>query len=81
MNMEISKFNSSTGAIAYLRPSNDNFTFDFTHVELYGGAHLTMNGTGTVLKTEVMYGDDTGHLHIGPGHEFILTKVTITIIN
>jgi hypothetical protein len=36
---------------------------------------VTLNGTGTVLKSEVMYGDDTGHLHIGPGHTFILTKV------
>lgn len=69
------------GAIAYLYAPNDNYTFDFTHVELYGGAHLTLDGKNTVLKTEIMYGDDTGHLHIGPGDIFNLTKVRNILSN
>lgn len=57
-------------------PPSDDYTFQFTHVELYGGAHLALNGTGTTLRTEFMYGDDSGHLHIGPSQAFELTEVS-----
>ncbi|KAL4226615.1 hypothetical protein ACF0H5_014598 [Mactra antiquata] len=66
----------STGAIAFLTPAEDDYTYIFTHVELYGGAHLALNGTRTTLETEFMYGDDTGHLHIGPSQRFELTEVS-----
>ena len=68
-----------TGAVARLTAPSDDYVFSFTHVELYGAAHLTLNGTGTTLRTQSMYGDDTGHLHIGPGHKFELTDVCVQI--
>jgi len=66
---------NNIGAIVHLQPPSANYTFDFTHVELYGGAHMTLNGTDTTLRTQFMYGDDTGHLHIGPTQRFELTDV------
>ncbi|XP_052779121.1 uncharacterized protein LOC128216566 [Mya arenaria] len=65
-----------TGAIVHLQPPSDNYVFEFTHVELYGGAHLTLNGTGITLKTDFLYGDDSAHLHLGPGHKLEQTEVS-----
>lgn len=62
-------------------PNSSDYTFLFTHVELYGGAHLALGGNGTKLQTEFMYGDDTGHLHIGPGQTFELTEVYKSFTN
>ncbi|WAR25690.1 hypothetical protein MAR_011394 [Mya arenaria] len=64
------------GAIVHLQPPSDNYVFEFTHVELYGGAHLTLNGTGITLKTDFLYGDDSAHLHLGPGHKLEQTEVS-----
>jgi hypothetical protein len=51
-------------------------------MELYGGAHLAFNGTGTKVVTQFMYGDDSGHLHIGPGQSFEQIEVrTIKLLN
>ncbi|KAK3576661.1 hypothetical protein CHS0354_004945 [Potamilus streckersoni] len=57
-----------SGAIAYLLPPQDDFTYDFTQVELYGGAHLTFGGNRTTVITMRLFGDDTGHIHIPPYH-------------
>jgi hypothetical protein len=62
---EYSKY-TNTGGIAYLLPKTDNFEYDFTILELYGGAHLTFSGNGTKVKAIQIVGDDTGHLHIPP---------------
>ena len=64
-----------TGGIAYLLPNSDNFTYDFTILEIYGGAHLTVSGTGTKVKAVQIVGDDTGHLHVAPGHTLEWTQV------
>ncbi|XP_033745593.1 uncharacterized protein LOC117331107 [Pecten maximus] len=75
---EESHFNTyiNTGAIAFLYPPMDDFVYDFTTVEIYGGAHLTTIGNRTTIKTLKVVGDDTGHLHIPPTHTLELTETT-----
>lgn len=65
-----------TGGIAYLLPKTSDFVYDFTILEIYGGAHLTFNGTRTKVKSIQIIGDDTGHLHVAPGHILEWTQVT-----
>ncbi|KAK7475580.1 hypothetical protein BaRGS_00033169, partial [Batillaria attramentaria] len=57
-----------TGGIAYLLPKTADYVYDFTILELYGGAHLTFSGTRTKVKAIQIVGDDTGHLHVAPSH-------------
>ena len=64
-----------TGGVAYLLPPSDGFLYDFTILEMYGGAHLTFNGTATKVKAVQIVGDDTGHLHVAPGHTVEWTQV------
>lgn len=71
---QISYF-STTGATAYIEAPADDHTFEFTHVEIYGGAHLWVNGTRAKVETLRIYGDDTGHLHIGPNQILEITEV------
>ena len=65
-----------TGAIPFLHAPSDDYTFVFTHIELYGGTHLAVNGTRTKVETKRIYGDDTAHLHIGPGQTLEINEVT-----
>lgn len=67
--------NCLTGAVAFLLPTSDGFVYDFTMVEIYGGAHLTVNGTNIHIKSVKVVGDDTGHLHIPPHHTLELIEV------
>lgn len=64
------------GAVAYLLPETDNFVFDFTFVEIYGSAHLYVDGKGTELSTHLVQGDDTGYIHVAPGNTLRLTSVS-----
>ena len=36
-----------------------------------------MKGTRTRINTKRIYGDDTGHLHIGPGQTVEITEVSV----
>ena len=63
------------GATAWINAPEDDHTFEFTHIEIYGGAHLWVKGTNTRINTERIYGDDTGHFHIGPGQTLEITEV------
>ena len=47
----------------------------FTHIELYGGTHMAVNGTRSKVETKRIYGDDTAHLHIGPGQTVEINEV------
>ena len=64
-----------TGATACIQAPTDDHVFQFTHIEIYGGAHLWVNGTGATVETLRIYGDDTGHFHIGPNQTLELTEV------
>ena len=64
-----------TGAIAFIQAPSDDHTFEFNYLELYGGAHLVVNGTRAKIETRRIYGDDTAHLHIGPGQTLEITEV------
>lgn len=64
------------GAVAYLLPESDNFVFDFTFVEIYGTAHLYIDGVGTQLTTSMVQGDDSGYIHVAPGNTLRLTGVS-----
>ncbi|XP_070535282.1 uncharacterized protein [Ptychodera flava] len=66
----------STGAIAYLLPPTDDFIYEFTHVEVYGAAELAIFGNRTVVKSDHIYGDDTGYVSIGPYQYLELTAVS-----
>lgn len=59
--------------MAYLLPERDNFLFDFTLVEVYGAAHLYVDGNSTELRSERIHGDDTGYIHVPPGNTLRLT--------
>ena len=80
----------SLGAIAILNKRVDAKPHDFTLVEIYGGAHLSVekepesrppnNDTSTPeltlsLVTERIAGDDTGHLHVPPKSSAHWTQV------
>lgn len=55
------------GAVAYLNAPSDSFTYDFTHIEVYGAAHLVFPRIGVQVKvSEYIYGDDTGYIHVAP---------------
>ena len=73
--MEINQVLFSIGATAAIQAPADDHTFDFTHIEIYGGAHLWVNGTRTKIETQRIYGDDTGHFHIGPNQTLEITEV------
>jgi hypothetical protein len=71
--IKINSFLYCVGAVAYLLPETDNFIFDFTFVEIYGTAHLYVDGEGTELTTNLVQGDDTGYIHVAPGNTLRLT--------
>ena len=54
-----------TGAIAQLQAPTPDYTFVFSLVEMYGGAHLAFPDNVTVESTMVV-GDDTSTILIGP---------------
>ena len=64
---------SPTGAIAYLNPPTDNFTYNFTLIEVYGGGHLVFPRAGTEVRVDTIYGDDTGHIHVPPANTLNMT--------
>lgn len=45
-------------------------------MEVYGGAHLYVDGQGTELRSERIQGDDTGYIHVSPGNTLQLTGVS-----
>lgn len=63
------------GAVAFLIPKYDGFVFDFTLVEIYGGSHLTLEGSNVTVRSIKVIGDDTGHFHVGPYHTLELVEV------
>ena len=65
-----------SGGVSYMLPTSDYFTFDFTMVEIYGGAHLVLDGNGTKLSAVKVIGDYTGHFHIPPFTTFELVEVS-----
>ena len=65
----------SSGAIFFLQATSDDHVFVFTHIELYGGTHMAVNGTRSKVETKRIYGDDTAHLHIGPGQTVEINEV------
>ena len=68
-----------TGATACIQAPADDHTFEFTYIEIYGGAHLWVNGTRTRVETFRIYGDDTGHFHIGPNQTLEITEVSESV--
>ncbi|XP_077861759.1 uncharacterized protein LOC144342564 [Saccoglossus kowalevskii] len=56
----------STGAIAILLPLVEDYTYEFTDIEIYGGAELAFSANTTMVKTQYIYGDDTGYVHVAP---------------
>ena len=54
------------GAVAYLNPPSDGFTYEFTHIEVYGAAHLFFPRLNTHVQVDTIYGDDTGSIHVAP---------------
>ena len=67
------------GATASIQAPTDDHVFEFTHIEIYGGAHLWVNGTRATVETLRIYGDDTGHFHIGPNQTLELTEVCLML--
>ncbi|XP_066271773.1 uncharacterized protein [Branchiostoma lanceolatum] len=65
-----------TGAIAYLFPPEDDFEYEFTLIEVYGSAHLTVKGNRTTIRATQVLGDDTGHVHLPPYHTLHITEVS-----
>ena len=66
---------TNLGGIAYLLPPLDDFAYEFTLIEIYGGAELTFDRNRTVVRSEEVVGDDTGYLHVGPYHTLDINKV------
>ena len=66
-----------TGAITRLQAPNDDYQFEFSIVEIYGGAHLVFTGSVTVQSTRVV-GDDTGAIVIGPSQTLDINGVSNT---
>ncbi|XP_038052472.1 uncharacterized protein LOC119725183 [Patiria miniata] len=66
----------STGAIAYLLPATDDFVYEFTLIEIYGGAELTFDRNNTIVRSGEVVGDDTGYLHVAPNHTLDINKVS-----
>ena len=66
---------TNLGGIAYLLPPSDDFAYEFTLIEIYGGAELTFDRNRTVVRSEEVVGDDTGYLHVGPYHTLDINKV------
>ena len=52
--------------MAYLNPPLDNFVYDFTLIEVYGGGQLVFPRAGTQVRVDTIYGDDTGYIHVPP---------------
>lgn len=59
--------------MTYLLPPEDNFVFEFTFLEIYGGAHFYIDGHGTKVHSERIQGDDTGYIHVSPKNTLQLT--------
>ena len=64
-----------SGAITILQAPEDGHTFEFTYLELYGGAQLAVNGTGAGVVAKRIYGDDSAQIHIAPGQTLDITEV------
>ncbi|KAI8481431.1 hypothetical protein Bbelb_408050 [Branchiostoma belcheri] len=65
-----------TGAVAYLLPPEDEFEYEFTLIEVYGSAHLTVSGNRTTIRATQVLGDDTGYVHLPPYHTLHITEVS-----
>ena len=63
----------ASGAVAYLNPPSDNFVYNFTLIEIYGGGHLVFRRAGTEVKVDTIYGDDTGYIHVPPSNTLNMT--------
>lgn len=61
------------GAVAYLNPPSDNFIYDFTLIEVYGGGHLFFPRAGTEVRVDTIYGDDAGYIHVPPFNTLNMT--------
>lgn len=60
--------------MAYLNAPSDGFGYHFTHIEVYGAAHLVFPKTGTQVEvSEYIYSDDTGHIHVAPSTTLNMT--------
>ena len=66
-------FCCTPGAVAYLNPPSDNFIYDFTLIEVYGGGHLVFPRAGTEVHVDTIYGDDTGYIHVPPFNTLNMT--------
>ncbi|KAJ7340196.1 hypothetical protein OS493_002927 [Desmophyllum pertusum] len=62
-----------SGAVAYLNPPSDNFLYDFTLIEIYGGGQLVFPRAGTEVRVDTIYGDDTGYIHVPPFNTLNMT--------
>lgn len=62
-----------SGAVAYLNPEMDDWTYEFTLIEVYGAGHLVFPRQGTVVKVDAIYGDDTGYIHVPPRNTLNIT--------
>ena len=63
----------SLGAVAHLNPPSDNFVYDFTLIEVYGGGHLVFPRAGTEVRVDIINGDDTGYVHVPPFNTLNMT--------
>ena len=66
-------FFSWPGAVAYLNPESDDWTYEFTMIEVYGAGHLVFPRKGTVVRVDTIYGDDTGYVHVPPHNTLDIT--------
>ena len=64
---------SAQGAVAYLNPPSDNFMYNFTLIEVYGGGHLFFPRAGTEVRVDTIYGDDAGYIHVAPFNTLNMT--------
>ena len=64
-----------TGAITRLIAPSDDHVFEFSIVEIYGGAHLAFTANSSVSATMVV-GDDTGKIIMGPGQTLDINGVS-----
>nr|XP_054759174.1 uncharacterized protein LOC129265182 [Lytechinus pictus] len=60
-----------SGGIALLGDSR--VQHDFTAIRINGSAHLAFMGNDTVVNAGNIYGDDTGHIHVGPTQTLNIT--------
>ena len=60
--------------MAYLL-GGDHQEYQFSYMELYGGAHVVFPGNGSSITVTTIVGDDTSYLHVGPNQTVQLTEV------